>query len=544
MKRRDRCSLLKGLFAGVCCTAAATLTGCVGQQLTASRAQRVVVELPSQTRLQRLPQLSRTRDSTPVRLVALQEASETEQLLPAADPTITGSSGGLRPRSVAEALGQGGSEELGFAGVPTMQLDLTSTLALVSGQNPMIVHAAARYEEAYARLAGAKVLWVPSIRAGVSYHHHDGNLQTSGGGIVDVDRSSMQGGLGVGAVGAGTTPVPGVVARFHATDALFQPRINEHATSARSHAVDAAVNDALLEGALAYLELLRAEQLRAVANETLANATQLAELTMSFADSGQGPQADADRAKTEAAIRKNDTSRAEEAVEVANARLVEALSAEPTTRVLTTEPVVVPLHLVEPGMAPGELLALGLANRPELGEARHLVSEAVSRYERERFAPLLPSVLLGMSETSFGGGLGGNLGNSEHRFDFDAVAFWELRNFGFGERAARDERRSVYEQRQLEEVRLMDRVAREINVAHAQVLSRQGQIDVAESAVKSATESYDRNSTRIKEGVGLPIETLQAIQALDQARREYVRTVVDYNAAQFRLHRALGWAIQ
>jgi outer membrane protein TolC len=425
-----------------------------------------------------------------------------------------------------------------------MQLDLTSTLAMVSGQNPLVAHAAARYEEAYARLAGSKTLWVPTIRAGLSYHHHDGNLQASDGTIVDVDRSSMQGGLGVGAVGAGTTPLPGVVAQFHATDAVFQPRINAHATSARSHAMDAAVNDALLEGAIAYLELLRAEQLRAVANETLAHANQLAEITTTFANTGQGPQADADRAKTEAAIRTNDASRAAEAIDVANAQLVEVLSADPYTRIVPMEPVIVPLHLIEPSLAVGEVLAIGLSNRPELGEARHLVCEAVNRYERERYAPLLPSVLLGMSESSFGGGLGRNLDNSEHRFDFDAVAYWELRNLGFGERAARDERWSVYEQRQLEEVRLMDRVAREINVAHAQVRSRKGQIVVAERAVEAATESYLRNTTRIKEGIGLPIETLQAIQALDQARREYVRVVVDYNAAQFRLHRALGWAIQ
>ncbi len=425
-----------------------------------------------------------------------------------------------------------------------MQLDLTSTLAMVSGQSPVVAHAAARYEEAYARLSAAKVLWVPSIRGGLSYHRHDGNLQNAAGSIMDVNRSSLQGGLGVGAVGAGTTTVPGVVAQFHATDALFQPRINEHATSARSHAVGAATNDALLDGALAYLELLRAEQLRAVANETLANATQLAKLTATFADSGQGPQADADRAKTEAAIRTNETSRADEAIEVANAHLVEVLSADPYTRIVPTEPVVVPLHLIDVDQGPGELLAMGLSNRPELSEARHLVCEAVSRYERERYAPLLPSVLLGMSDSSFGGGLGGNIGNSGNRIDFDAVAYWELRNLGLGDRAARDERWSVYEQRQIEEVRLMDRVAREINVAHAQVRSRKGQIAVAESAVEAATESFHRNSTRIKEGIGLPIETLQSIQALDQARREYVRTVVDYNAAQFRLHRAVGWAIQ
>jgi hypothetical protein len=43
---------------------------------------------------------------------------------------------------------------------------------------------------------------------------------------------------------------------------------------------------------------------------------------------------------------------------------------------------------------------------------------------------------------------------------------------------------------------------------------------------------------------GLPIETLQSIQALDQARREYLRALVDYNTAQFRLQLALGWPVQ
>ncbi len=574
MKRRRRSSSLKRLVTGACCTAMAVVTGCAGPQLLGppahERARESFLVISRQTppaksvlksssaspfrektpdalsaaQPRQLPPPTVEETYTPVRLAAMHESLQPDPPVPAADPDVISPLEGLRPRSVAEAMGQGSSEEIVYAGGPVMELDLVSTLAIVSGQSPVVAHAAARYEEAYARLAAAQVLWVPSIRAGFSYHHHDGNLQASDGSIVDVDRSSLQGGLGVGAVGAGTTPVPGVVAQFHATDAIFQPRINKQATSARSHAIDAAVNDTLLEGALAYLELLKAEQLRAVANETLANANQLAELTRTFADTGQGPQADADRAKTEAAIRANDTARAEEAVDVANARLVETLSADPSTRIVPTEPVVVPLHLIEPDLESDELLAIGLSNRPELDEARHLVCEAVNRYKRERYAPLLPSVLLGMSESSFGGGLGGNVRNSRHRFDFDAVAYWELRNFGFGERAARDERRSVYEQRQLQEVRLTDQIAREINVAHAQVRSRKGQIVVAKSAVKAATKSYDRNTHRIKEGVGLPIETLQSIQALDQARREYVRTVVDYNAAQFRLHRALGWAIQ
>ena len=534
---------LKWLLAGACCSMAALL-GCATPVLTRTQPSAEPVHPTAWQPLRRLPPTTAPPAERPVRLAALQEASEPEGLTPPPVVAVEQPGDEFRPRTVAEALGQVEGEEIAVVGEPTLQLDLTSVLALVSGQSPVVAHAAARYQEAYARLAAAKVLWVPSLRAGLSYHHHDGNLQASDGTLIDVDRSSLQTGLGVAAVGAGTTPLPGVVAQFHATDAVFQPRIAEHVASARSHAIDAAMNDTLLDGALAYLELLRAEQLRAVANETEQHADALAKLTTVFADTGQGPQADADRAKTEAAIRANDVARAEEAVDVANARLVEVLSADPYTRVIPTEPTIVPLDLVEPNLPPGELLAVGLSNRPELSAARHLVSEAIDRYERERYAPLLPSVLLGMSQSSFAGGLGSTIGDSRRRFDFDAIAFWEVRNLGFGERAARDQQWSAYEQRQLEEVRLMDQVAREINEAHAQVRSRRRQIAVAESAVETATASYTRNLERIRQGEGLPIEVLQAIQALDQARREYVRTVIDYNAAQFRLHRAVGWTIQ
>ena len=89
----------------------------------------------------------------------------------------------------------------------------------------------------------------------------------------------------------------------------------------------------------------------------------------------------------------------------------------------------------------------------------------------------------------------------------------------------------------------MDRVAREVVEAHWQVQSRKGQIEVAESGVKWATNFYQRNLARIRAGHGLPIEVLQSLPALDEARREYLRTLADYNEAQFRLQRALGWPI-
>src|SRR5258705_171506 len=111
------------------------------------------------------------------------------------------------------------------------------------------------------------------------------------------------------------------------------------------------------------------------------------------------------------------------------------------------------------------------------------------------------------------------------------------------ERAARDNARAQIEQARMREVEALDLVAREVVEAHIQTIARQRQISVAEQGIAAAQQSYERNLERIRNTQGLPIEVLQSIQALDAARREYLRAVVDYNTAQFRLHRALGWPI-
>lgn len=450
----------------------------------------------------------------------------------------------LEPRTVQEALHPPVVSDDIALEPTTIDLDLTGALAMAAGQNPHIAFAAARYREAYARLESARALWLPSIRAGVSFNHHDGTLQATDGEVLDASRSSLQTGLGVRAVGAGSPTVPGVVAEFHASDTVFQPKIAGYAASARDAAATATTNDTLLATALAYLDLLRATQQQRIAEETRENAEKLADLTVTFARTGQGPQADADRTQTELVRRLNDVSRARESTRVASARLAELLSLDPSMEIHPQEPTIVPIDLVSYELPTAELVATGLVNRPELAEAQSLVCEAVNRYRREKYAPLLPSVLLGISQGGFGGGFGSNIDNYRRRFDFDAVVYWELRNFGFGERAKRDATWSQYDQARALQASMMDRVAREVVEAHAQVKARKGQIEVAEAGVKSATDSYKRNLARIREGQGLPIEVLQSLQALDDARREYLRTLADYNEAQFRLQRALGWPIE
>ena len=112
-----------------------------------------------------------------------------------------------------------------------------------------------------------------------------------------------------------------------------------------------------------------------------------AELTGNFARTGQGLQVDADRAGTALAVQRNEVSRSEEEIEVTIARLVQQLSLDPSTRVMPLEPTVVPFELIDRERTRQDLLALGLTNRPELGEDRALIERAIANLRREESGP-------------------------------------------------------------------------------------------------------------------------------------------------------------
>lgn len=420
-------------------------------------------------------------------------------------------------------------------------IDLVSVLRLADGSNLQVAIAREQIQQAWAGLDAARALWLPSIRGGMNYNRHDGSIQNVNGTVVPVDRSAFFSGLGAGSVAAGSPMFPGIYSNFHLADAIFEPLAARQSALAARHAAAATTNDVLLRVSVGYLELARSSEDLAIASEARGNAGQLAELTSSYASSGQGLQSDADRAGVELALRESEEVRSKEAVQVASARLAQLLRLDPRVELTPIEDALVPIDLLPRDSQLGELVAQGLSNRPEVSENRHLVEQAVARMRREQYAVLLPSVLVGGSYGVFGGGVNQNISGTAGRFDADAVAYWELRNLGMGDAAARRGTRSQLQQANASQLATLDLVAREVVEAHAQVSARRIQIEKARRGVDAALASHTHNLDRINHGQGLPIEALQSIQALAAARREYLSAVIDFNTAQFSLYRAIGW---
>jgi len=427
---------------------------------------------------------------------------------------------------------------------PTYPIDLPTAFRLAGANNLQIAFAAEQVEQAIAQADAADVLWVPSLRGGVIYNNHSGQIQATEGEVINVNRSSLS---VVGGAGTGNAPLNGgssgparMFVDLSPVDVLFEPLAARQVVSAREAENIATFNNTLLQTAAAYLDLLRAQAVVSISEEAVKNAEELARLTRDYSRTGRGLQADAERSQAELENRKRDLLVAKEQVAVTSAELARILRLDPATVLVPAEAVPIPLHLIDENSDVHGLIAQAQASRPELSSASASVQETWYRIRQEKLRPWLPHLYSGVSSGGFGGASGSEIDGFSDRTDFDIAAIWEVQNLGLGNSARKREQESLHRQAHITLDRIRDLVATEVAQAHKRVRFRGKQIETTQAQVASATEALSLNLDGIRGGVVRPIELQQAISALASARRQHVDAILQHNQAQFELLRAIG----
>lgn len=413
-------------------------------------------------------------------------------------------------------------------------IDLPTALRIANAANPTIGVALARVREAYALWRAARVLWLPDLETGPAYARHDGVLQNSTGIIFSTNKWSLfEGG--------------GATTSLETANAIFGPQIARRLLDAQRAAAAATTSNVQLDVALTYLDLLRAYGALAINAEAPANAEEIVRLAVAAERGGVGrTPADANRARTELAQRRQERLRLEGDVAVLSARLAQLLLLEPTVQLRPAEPAVVPIAIVPPDVPLEELITTGLMNRPELAESRSLVGANLARWRQARLGPLFPRLNASYLAGDFGGGINDNTQEFRGRGDGQAQAVWTLHNLGFGDLARARAARAVYDQANLHVQEVQAQVAAEVAGAAGVTLSRQRALGSAQQGVQQAEEMWRRLTrwtVEIGTGAGRrfeAVELLLAEQALEQARLQYLNEVIEYNQQQFRLYWALG----
>lgn len=434
-------------------------------------------------------------------------------------------------------------------------IDLATALNLAGVRNPQLLIARERILEATALRQLAAAQFLPSLHMGTSYDNHSGNLQQSNGNILKVNRDSMYVGAGANAVAAGTVTIPGIEWSLNVSQTLFRALEARQVVRRRQFTQRAVENDMLLRVALAYLEIVRAEGHRVLAHRNLQNTAEVVRLLDAYEKTGQGRQSDADRARTEFLHRQEFLQQAEGGVLTASARLTELLDLPPEPHLHPIEDKAVPCPAVPDPVPLPELLTIAVLNRPELQEKQAAIRQAMLGLEGAKVLPFSPTILVGLSYGEEAGGsslvsapAGANpfavgasrFGTFADRADLDAVMFWTLQNMGAGNWAQIKLARANLGSANLQLIRQLNDVRAQVATAYARIRARLIQIDACEQAVKAITTGYDLDFQRIRGGVGLPIELLNSLRLLCDARVAYLDAIVDYNRAQMELFVALG----
>ena len=440
-----------------------------------------------------------------------------------------------------------------FPGQVLQPIDLAGALRLAGAQNPDIALARAQVFQAVADLDQARALWLPSLFVGPTFYRVDGQVQNINGQVQTVSRGSLF--LGATATLANGFPAPSPGTGFPAlnglstvlrlSDAIFEPKAAGRVVAANKAGLRATANDTLLAVAESYFDLQQAAGSLAIAREAEANARSLAYIAGTYAETGQGLKADARRAQTDYQRRRREIRGAIGRLKVASAELVRPLLLDPRAVLAPVEPAEAVIRLVPDDVPLERLLAEGLCRRPELARASETVGAADYRLTQAKLRPFVPSVAAAYAGGGFGGGQNAFFGNFSTRGDLSASVFWDVRNLYVTDRAIVRRRKAEREAAGADVVRVRALVASEVVASYEDRAAASGQMVEAGRSVTEALDSVRLNFENIRQGQLLksetrPIEVLQPIQALSEARAEYLDAVLSYNRAQFRLYRALG----
>jgi len=406
-------------------------------------------------------------------------------------------------------------------------VDLATVLQLAGANNLDVALVREKVHEAYAveRLADEK-FW-PSVGLAAVFRRHAGLTQGTDGTFVDVDKQQLFAG------GRATL-------RWEPGEAIFAKLAASQRFDSSLRQLEAVELSIALEAAIAYYDLLR-ETLRArVAQESVLISEKLAAQLETSVGLGRSFNGDFLRARVQLASNRLGVARARESARLASIRITSILRIAPDIELVPSESEPVALSLVPPEITLEQALQEAMKQRPEIQEAQ--AELAASRHEKNAatWGALIPEIYAEAAP----GELGPNSGNLRDTVDYLIMVGWRIGPGGLFDPGRQQLTDARFIKAEIALERTRQKVAEQVYSAWNQLQSRLEQMKIVEQAVKDAEEALDLNIQRQSTGVGLPLEVIQAEEALTRIRIDSLAGVIDYNQAQLRLFAYRGARLQ
>lgn len=410
--------------------------------------------------------------------------------------------------------------------VEAMPIDWPAVLELARASNLEIQLAVEKVQEAHAQVALAKSQWMPSLKVGTTWLHHDGQIQDIPGNIFDTSKSSLFNG---GIAQVDFEPQKAAVDVLRAKQQVY----------ARAGALDRATRQTLHDCSIAYIDLVAAQAGAAISLEIASLIQELVDRSEQLLKQGVGNQVDVLRNQAMHRTQQQKLLDARQNQLAASAQLVQLLNLPPGTRLFANEEKLIPVRLVNEQTPEPDLVAQALDQGPGLTEVQALLTALEKQKAQLRRLALLPSVSVNVGQGAFGGGFGSSLQNFDSRTDVGVNVYWDVLKV-VGNSRAQSLFESQRRQALLQHDQVTSKLAAGVIVALNSARQAQEKIKLAETEIQVAIQSYELSHARLKAAETLSFEVLQAIGSLGTARADYLMAVIEYNKAQIQLQYLVG----
>ena len=114
-------------------------------------------------------------------------------------------------------------------------------------------------------------------------------------------------------------------------------------------------------------------------------------------------------------------------------------------------------------------------------------------------------------------------------------------NAGAGNASLRNRRRAQRGEATANRTIVLNQIRDEVATAKAEAAAQLRAVKVAQVRLATAQSGFVREVVRSRANEGHPIEALNMVDLLVEARQQLVETIVAYNQAEFRLYVAIGF---
>ncbi len=410
----------------------------------------------------------------------------------------------------------------------TYPIDLPTALRLAGAQNLDVQIARQRLREAEANRVSALEQFFPWLGAGVSYHRRDGLAQAVPAGTISQTHFDSY------------APGGTITAQVVLGDAIYNSLAARQLVRASDQALETQRQDSALGAAQGYFDLAKAKALVEVARQALQTSQDYQQQLHEAVTVGIAFKGDELRVQTQTERFRIALRQVAERQRVAAATLAQILHLDPAVELVPQDAGLTPLTLFDTNTSPEVLVQRALSARPELKQSQALVSASREATNGAVYGPLFPSI----SAQVFAGGLGGGHDNQPGNFgaseDYLVSLGWHIGPGGLFDVGRINARRAQLDAAQLGDAKLKDIISAQVIESLTRAQSWSDQIALAGQNLATADKTLRLTRERKQYGVGIVLEDIQAQQALDQARADYVTTIAEFNKAQYGLNKAVG----